>query len=603
MPEPHHAETQPPAPALTDRAEVDVRLSATEDRGRLRRKKIYDKAAGLIISFGGIAIILSIAAILFVIVAETLPLWSAPKTEFGGTLRLSELLNGQTARPIAFGVEEYQEIAYVVTEDGWLHFISLTDQTLLQSYEIRQLQGQRPTAVYQDGFDHSLAIATENGTVVPVYASFVISYDDQSRRIITPRAGEEDAILVDPQGRAIQRLVYRTGEDDEGIRIAALLGPRSLVFYSQVEQESSLGQTETQETRRELSSALPADVTALALDIFLTNLLVSTADGQLLHWQVQDPAAPRLIHSFPVSDTGGVSATTLDWLLGERSLVVGDSAGGVGVWFQVRDQGPPRDSPYRKIHVLESHPAALTAMKPSARNKGFLTADADGHILLHHATSEQTLVELRTDQGAAVELLSFAPRANGIFAVDNQARLFDWSLDNPHPEINLTTLFGKVWYEGYQEPDYTWQSSSATDDFEPKFSLTPLAYGTLKGNLLCAPAGDSAQPVRGAVHLAVHAPQPAQPGQAVGRGDGGPAQRCPGLFLPACGWPPLVADMVPAIFMMLVALPGVTLLAAFAWRLVPLPVRNSLKPGVEFALCGPAAVADGVSVRGPQRCH
>ena len=586
MPEPHHAETQPPAPSPTDRAEVDVRLSATEDRGRLRRKKIYDKAAGLIITFGGIAIILSIAAILFVIVAETLPLWSAPKTEFGGTLRLSELLNGQTARPIAFGVEEYQEIAYVVTEDGWLHFISLTDQTPLQSYEIRQLQGQRPTAVYQDGFDHSLAIATENGTVVPVYASFVISYDDQSRRIITPRAGEEDAIIVDPQGRAIQRLVYRTGEDDEGIRIAALLGPRSLVFYSQVEQESFLGQTETQETRRELSAELPADVTGLALDAFLTNLLVSTADGQLLHWQVQDPAAPRLIHSFPVSDTRGVSATTLDWLLGERSLVVGDSAGGVSVWFQVRDQGPPSDSPYRKIHVLQSHPAALTAMKPSARNKGFLTADADGHILLHHATSEQTLVELRTDQGAAVELLSFAPRANGIFAVDNRARLSDWSLDNPHPEINLTTLFGKVWYEGYQEPDYTWQSSSATDDFEPKFSLTPLAYGTLKGTFyalllaiplsLCGALYTSQfmhPSLRNLVKPSVEV-MAALPSVVLG-------------FFAGLWLAPLVADMVPAIFMLLVALPGVTLLAAFAWRLVPLPVRNSLKPGVELVFLAP----------------
>ena len=104
--------------------------------------------------------------------------------------------------------------------------------------------------------------------------------------------------------------MYRDREDDEGIRIAALLGPRSLVFYSQVEQESFLGQTETRETRRELSAELPADVTALALDAFLTNL-----PGQhrrrtaVALARSRDPAAPRLIHSFPVSDTGGVSAT------------------------------------------------------------------------------------------------------------------------------------------------------------------------------------------------------------------------------------------------------------------------------------------------------
>jgi phosphate transport system permease protein len=50
----------------------------------------------------------------------------------------------------------------------------------------------------------------------------------------------------------------------------------------------------------------------------------------------------------------------------------------------------------------------------------------------------------------------------------------------PHPETTLRTIFGKVWYEGYPEPTYTWQSSSGTDVFEPKFSLVPLIFGTLK---------------------------------------------------------------------------------------------------------------------------
>ena len=586
MPEPQHAAMQPYSDNRAEVDRVDVRLSATEDKGRLRRKKFYDQAAGLIITFGGVAIILSITAILFVIVAETLPLWSAPKTEFGGVVVLSKMLERQDARPIAFGVEEYQEIAYVVTERGSLYFVSLEDHTVLHRYTIRQLQGQRPTAVYQSGFGHNLAIATANGVVVPVYISFVISYDEQSRRIITPRAGEEDAIRVDPQGRAVQQLVYRTGEDDEGIRIAALLGPRSLLFYSRTERESFFGQTGTQENRLELSSELSADVSALALDFFLTNLLVSTTDGQLLHWQVQDPTAPRLIHSFAVSDIDGVFATTLGWILGERSVVVGDSSGGVSVWFQVRDQGAPRDSPYRKMHILQSHPAALTAVKPSARNKGFLTADSAGNILLHHATSQQTLVELNTDRGAGIELLSFTPRANGIFAIDSQGSLFDWSLDNPHPEINFTTLFGKVWYEGYQTPDYTWQSSSGTDDFEPKFSLSPLAYGTLKGTFyalllaiplsLCGALYTSQfmhPSLRNLVKPSVEV-MAALPSVVLG-------------FFAGLWLAPLVADMVPAIFLMLFVLPAVTLVAAFVWRLVPLPVRNRLKPGVELAFLAP----------------
>ena len=48
------------------------------------------------------------------------------------------------------------------------------------------------------------------------------------------------------------------------------------------------------------------------------------------------------------------------------------------------------------------------------------------------------------------------------------------------PLLAWWSLLGMVWYEGYQEPSYTWQSSSASDVFEPKFSLVPLSFGTLK---------------------------------------------------------------------------------------------------------------------------
>ena len=68
--------TQPPASQPVNR-----RLSTLEDKRRAQRKKLADKAATIIITFGGFAVILSITALLFVIVAETLPLWSAPTAE------------------------------------------------------------------------------------------------------------------------------------------------------------------------------------------------------------------------------------------------------------------------------------------------------------------------------------------------------------------------------------------------------------------------------------------------------------------------------------------------------------------------------------------
>ena len=57
-----------------------------------------------------------------------------------------------------------------------------------------------------------------------------------------------------------------------------------------------------------------------------------------------------------------------------------------------------------------------------------------------------------------------------------------WRIRCPHPEISWQTLFGKVHYEGYDEPDYVWQSTGG-EDYEPKISLVPLLFGTLKATL------------------------------------------------------------------------------------------------------------------------
>ena len=75
-----------------------------------------------------------------------------------------------------------------------------------------------------------------------------------------------------------------------------------------------------------------------------------------------------------------------------------------------------------------------------------------------------------------------SPKADALFAIVDGA-LVTFGLDNPHPEVSWRTLFGKVWYEGYAEPEYVWQSTGATDDFESKLSLVPLVFGTIKGTL------------------------------------------------------------------------------------------------------------------------
>lgn len=53
----------------------------------------------------------------------------------------------------------------------------------------------------------------------------------------------------------------------------------------------------------------------------------------------------------------------------------------------------------------------------------------------------------------------------------------------PHIEVSAQSLFGKIKYESYESASYSWQSTSGTDEFQPKFSLIPLIWGTFKATL------------------------------------------------------------------------------------------------------------------------
>lgn len=50
--------------------------------------------------------------------------------------------------------------------------------------------------------------------------------------------------------------------------------------------------------------------------------------------------------------------------------------------------------------------------------------------------------------------------------------------------ISFKSLWGKVWYDGYPQPDYVWQTSSASDESQPKYSLIPLVMGSVKAAFL-----------------------------------------------------------------------------------------------------------------------
>jgi phosphate transport system permease protein len=200
------------------------------------------------------------------------------------------------------------------------------------------------------------------------------------------------------------------------------------------------------------------------------NLFVGTREGRLLDLDPESGKAE--------STAGfGEPIQSLGFALGQASLLVGGANGKLAAYQRVRVNEVFQ---LQAFHGFERLDGPVLGFQSSQRDKRFL-AWTPAQAVVDHLTTERRMFTARLDgQGMA----ALAPRGDLILhGSANTGALRLWSLDAPHPEVSFGLLWGKTHYEGYEKPEYVWQSTGGTDDFEPKFSIVPLVFGTLKGTL------------------------------------------------------------------------------------------------------------------------
>jgi phosphate transport system permease protein len=274
-------------------------------------------------------------------------------------------------------------------------------------------------------------------------------------------------------------------------------------------------------------------------------------------------------------------------LLGGISLLVGDAKGGISQWFMARgNDGEPQ---LQLIRHFQLDGAPITQIVAEQRRKGFIALDENGHLGVFHSTAGRTLLVEPIAEGPG--RLALSPRANHVL-LERDHQLLNFTLDNPHPEISWSALWGKVWYENYEKPGYVWQSTAASNDFEPKLSLAPLTFGTLKAAfyamLLAAPLAIAAA-VYTAYFMAPRMRRKVKPVIEL-------MEALPtvilgffaGLFLA-----PYVEGHLPGIFALLVLVPLGIILAGLIWTRLPESIRFRLPDGWESLLLIPVVLLTG----------
>ncbi len=599
------------ADPLREHSETFVTPVKREKKAR-RAVLIADRVADRTITIGGIAVIIVVLGIMVFLVEEVLPLFK------GGSVTAAHEYRLDIPRVPTLGLamDEYQTMVLHVSSDESLTLFHAKTGEPLQPPSIDPY-GKDVTAFSSTLDNENLAFGFDDGAIRFVRVRFIsdilpadelpgdlVVLDDRDStdgeavysripgnqfRRISVELESEEAIKVSESGSPLIAMDYRlSGEAERQTKVFVTLDLEGLVKLNLAQSKVNLLTGERRvEVKRTQLPALPEgwDAKALLLAEKGAAVYIAEESGVVYRYNTRDFDDPFLAETRQVLPPG-VQLTTFAFLLGGQSIVVGGSDGSLSVWFLTEQGGTETRDGQVLVRAREfgSDLSAIIHFDPSGRGKGFAVADVSGTIRVLHGTSQKTMLRFSGDSATAeYRDILLAPRIDGLLALEKQGRARFWEFSVPHPETTFRTLFGKVWYEGYPEPSYTWQSSAATDDFESKFSLVPLIFGTIKATIYSL-AFAIPIAILGAiytsefVHLRVRTVvkpmmemMATLPSVVLG-------------FVAALVLAPIVESWIAAVILAFVALPVSLILAAYLWQMLPLRLAIRLQGIPRFSL-------------------
>ncbi|MCQ4348562.1 ABC transporter permease subunit [Pseudomonas stutzeri] len=571
--------------SLTKTQRLDFDTPALQRKRRLRALK--DHLSRWYVSIGGLAVLGAITLIFFYLAWVVMPIFGGASLEARPAQQPAWLT--EQAPALLLAVEEQNQVAMRLDRSGRVQFFALKNGEALNSQRVALPDGVAISSVAEDQpGSRRLALGLSNGQVLVLQHNYKVSYPDDVKTISPEIAYPfgEAPITLDPQGRALDKVGI--SQNGPALLLAASTGSELHVLSLEREENLFTGEVSLDEQRIELPQ-IADPIHSLVIDP--RHLWLYVVNGRATA-DVFDLRRRSLNGRYELARDRETAVTSVSPLLGGISLMVGDSQGGIAQWFMVRS--PDGKAALTRIRDFRLGDAAVTQILPEERRKGFLALDAAGTLGLFHSTAHRTLLTEQVAEGAALAALS--PRATRVL-VEEGGRLKRFVVDNPHPEVSWSALWGKVWYESYDEPRYVWQSTSANTDFEPKLSLAPLAFGTLKAAfyamLLAAPLAICAA-IYTAYFMAPAMRRKIKPVIEL-------MEALPtvilgffaGLFLA-----PFVEGHLPGIFSLLLLMPLGIVLAAWIWSRLPESIRLRVPDGWEAALLIPVVIGVGAFALG-----
>jgi phosphate transport system permease protein len=578
----------------------DPRAAFTGRSRRLTTKrsvKFADLMSQAVITVGGIGTIVAVGTVALFLFAVVLPLFRGATVEADPAIAITRAANAPTVAAVS--TDEYLSTGWTLDADGRLEVFRGDSGTRIDERLV--FADPAPTAISARPRDGLVLAGFPDGSVAVLSIRFDTAFIDNRslpESLLSLPHGEmtlfEGTMVertVEGQFRRQQLVVELLGEplslgsgrvlavdhagSAESLHGTAMLadpdapgGVRLVSFSGELEEDMFSG-----ESTLRLTGPRALDRPAIAPASEAPAFLATGADGvnRYVVWPsgVIARYARRQSEPAELVEAPGPEITAAAMLLGGRTLVTGRADGSVEGWFPARrDDAVAADGfALQRARAIAGSGSPVRSLAMASRNRMFVTGHADGGIGVYYMVGGERLAGFQLDSGESVDAVAVSPKEDAILAATASgiARL---EFEPMYPEVSAATLFLPLWYEGYPESDFVWQSSAASDASEPKLSLVPLVFGTLKATFYSMIFG---API--ALLAAIYTSEFLNPRiKAWVKPAIEMMASLPSVvlgFLAALVFAPVIEQIIPSVLALFMAVPFALVLGAFLWQLLP----------------------------------
>lgn len=562
-------------------ARIDFNTPELQRKRRLRALK--DRLTRWYVLVGGLAVLAAITLIFFYLAYVVLPLFQGAELTSKQALQPA-WLKEEAGKPLMIALEEQNLVGMRVSDQGQVLFFDTKTGEALERVDLPIPAGVQVSSIGTDQPGSSMVmVGLSNGQALVFTHTYKITYPD-NKKTITPTIdypyGKQPFVL-DEQARVLEHVSASVNGDT--LLLAGSTGAHLQVIALTRSENMMTAEVTTEQTRIELPQ-MTETVKNIFIDPRQQWLYVINGRATADVFSLRDKS---LNGRYTLAQSADTEVTATAQLVGGISLIIGDSHGGLAQWFMARD--PDGESRFKQIRTFQLGTSPIVQIDAEERRKGFIALDAEGKLGVFHSTAHRTLLVESVAQGPGI--LALSPRANRIM-IEEPGRLLPLKLHNPHPEVSFSAMWGKVWYENYDAPKYVWQSTASNTDFEPKLSLSPLTFGTLKAAfyamILAAPLAIAAA-IYTAYFMAPGMRRKVKP--VIELMEAMPTVILgffAGLFLA-----PYLEGHLPGVFSLFLLMPVGILLAGFTWSRLPESIRLRVPDGWEAAILIPVILLTG----------